>query len=291
MPVEQDLPGLGFVKTRNQFDQTGFAAPGTPDDGGDGARLRNEADIGQCRIDLAGVARRDIAKFDQTLGTRQRHGTLIRLVRAVEHRKQTLGRCQAALHHVLHIGQLLEARNDRQHRGHQHDEIAGRQSPGQGLRTGHEQQCRQADRADHLHGGSGNAAGGFDLHRQAQVAIGQRAIALHFGLLSPVDLDLLMAGQGLVGGLQQLRTAFLDAVADTPVAPRHLVHHPGQHRGKHQDGQCHLPAMPQHQRKRTDHLQRLLDHDLDRIHCGLRNLVRIRAQAYQHRRHRLRIEA
>lgn len=100
-----------------------------------------------------------------------------------------------------------------------------------------------------------------------------------------------MAGQSLVGRLQQMRAAFLNAVADAPIAPRHLVHHPGQHRCQHQDGQRDLPAMPQHQRQRADHLQRLLDHHLDRIHRRLRHLVRVRAQPDQHRRYRFGVKA
>ncbi|MNV16956.1 hypothetical protein D3C71_1077310 [compost metagenome] len=100
-----------------------------------------------------------------------------------------------------------------------------------------------------------------------------------------------MAGQRLVGRLQQLRTTFLDAVADAAIALGNLVHHPRQRRREDEDGQRHLPAVIEHHRQRTQCLQRLLQHHLHRIDGGLRHLVTVRAQPHQHRRNRLIVEA
>ncbi|MNN08133.1 hypothetical protein D3C81_1209820 [compost metagenome] len=157
--------------------------------------------------------------------------------------------------------------------------------------AGDEQQRGQANRTDQLHHSRGNTAGSLHLHRQAQVVVGQAGIAFHLARLRPVDLHFLLAGQRLVGGLKQLRTAFLDPVTDAAVALGDLVHHPCQWRGEDEDGQRHLPAVVEHHRQRPQRLQRLLQHHLHRIDGGLRHLVTVRTQPHQHRRNRFVVEA
>ncbi|MNV16955.1 hypothetical protein D3C71_1077300 [compost metagenome] len=173
MTVEQNLPAFHVVETRDQLDQRRLAAAGTTNNRSHRTGLRDEADVLQRRLGLARITRGDIAEFQLTLGTRQRHGAVIGLVGRVQHHEQTLRRRDAALGHVLHVGQLLERRNDGQHR-HQHgNEITHRQAPGGSLMTGDEQQRGQANRTNQLHHSRRNAAGGFDLHRQAQVVVGE----------------------------------------------------------------------------------------------------------------------
>ena len=121
--------------------------------------------------------------------------------------------------------------------------------------------------------------------------IGLPLVTLQLALLRAVDLHVLVGRQGLIGRLHQLGTAFLDTVADPAVALGHLAHHPGQRRGQHEDGQGHLPAVPEHHRQCPQCLQRLLHHHLGRIHGSLGHLVGIGAQPYQHRGHRLGIKA
>ncbi len=283
MPVDQDLTGLGFVEARNQLDQAGLAAAGSADDRGDGAGAGDETDIAQRGSDLARVARGHLPELDEALRAIQWAGAGIDLIGRIQHREQALGRSHAALGHVLHVGELLERRNDGDHRHHQRHEAAGGQAPLHGLVAGHDQQQRKAYRSHHLDQRRGNATRGLDFHRQAQVVVGQRAIARHLAGLSAIDLHFLLAAQGLIRGLQQLRAAFLDAMADLPVTPRDLVHDPGQRGSQQQDCQRHLPAVVEHHRQHRQDLEGLLQHHLGGIHGRLRNLVAVRAEPDQHR--------
>ena len=73
----------------------------------------------------------------------QRPVARIDLVRRVHHREQPLRRRDATLQHALHVGQLLERWNDRQHRQHDLDEAARGKAAFHRFVAGEEQQQRK----------------------------------------------------------------------------------------------------------------------------------------------------
>src|SRR5690606_22296506 len=87
----------------------------------------------------------------------------------------------------------------------------------------------------------------LDLHVEPQHAVGQRRVARLLEALGAVDLDVLLRGQRLLGGLRQATHVFLDAAADATVAAADVPDHDADQRYYQQHGERHLEADIEHQ--------------------------------------------
>ena len=226
MPVEQDAPRARRIEARQEVDQRGLAAARGPDERQRLTRADAQIDAGERGFDARRVSEMHALERHFAAGVADRDMAAVFLRRRIHQPEDTFGRGEAALDVRIQLGEMLDRREQHQHRGHERGEFTDRRSRREDVLHREVDDHRDRGGGQHVRDRRGEPGRHLAAQQEAAQVLGRLQEALRLIGIAAVHLDHLLAVDRLLQHVHQFP-------GDALRAARHVA----QPRGDQSHGQ------------------------------------------------------